>query len=61
MVCYGQYLAEMQLLENLESEGPKQNKTKNLNFDKIAFKAVQMNSLAMCITNKKKYVLICLR
>ncbi len=35
MVCYGQYLAEMQLFENLESEGPKLNKTKNLNFYKI--------------------------
>ncbi len=41
----GQYLAEIQLFENLESEGAK----KNLNIEKIAFKAV----LAMHITNQK--------
>ncbi len=32
-------LAEIQLFENLESEG-----VKNLNIEKIAFKVVQMNS-----------------
>ncbi len=41
-----QYLAEIQLFENLESE-------KNLNIEKIAFKAVQMKFLAMHITNQK--------
>ncbi len=47
MVCrIGQYLAEIQLFENLESEGPK-----NLNIEKIAFEAVQIKSLAMHITN----------
>ncbi len=33
----GQYLAEMQLLEHLESEG-----AKKLNIDKIIFKVVQL-------------------
>ncbi len=37
-------LAEIQLFENLESE-------KNLNIEKIAFKAVQIKFLAMHITN----------
>ncbi len=47
MVCrIGQYLAEIQVFENLESEGPK-----NLNIEKNAFKVVQMKSLAMHITN----------
>ncbi len=47
----GQYLAEIQLFENLESEGAK----KNLNIEKIAFKVVQMKLLAMHrpITNQK--------
>ncbi len=40
----GQYLAEIQLFENLESEGAKK---------KIAFKVVQMKFLAMHITNQK--------
>ncbi len=40
----GQYLAEMQLFENQESEGAKK---------KIAFKVVQMKFLAMHITNQK--------
>ncbi len=40
----GQYLAEIQLFENLESEGAKK---------KIAFKVVQIKSLAMRITNQK--------
>ncbi len=41
----GQYLAEIQQFENLESEGAKKNK--------IAFKVVQLKSLAMHITNQK--------
>ncbi len=47
-VRIGQYLAEIQLFENLKSEG-----AKNLNIEKIAFKVVQMKFLAMHITNKK--------
>ncbi len=46
---FGPYLAEIQLFENLESEGAK----KNLNIEKIAFKVVQMKFLAMQITNQK--------
>ncbi len=45
----GQYLAEMQLFENLESEEAK----KNRNIEKIIFKVVQMKFLAMHITNQK--------
>ncbi len=45
----GQYLAETQLFENLESEDAKIN----LNMEKIAFKFVQIKFLAMHITNKK--------
>ncbi len=45
----GQYLAEIQLFVNLESEGAK----KNLNIEKIIFKVVQMKFLAMHITNQK--------
>ncbi len=45
----GQYLAEIQLFENLESEGAK----KNLNIEKITFKVVQIKFLAMHITNQK--------
>ncbi len=41
-----QYLAEMQLFENLESEVQK-----NRNTEKIAFKVIQMKFLAMHITN----------
>ncbi len=48
MCVIGQYLAEIKLLENLESEG-----AKNENAEKIAFKVVQMKFLAMHITNKK--------
>ncbi len=44
----GQYLAEIQLFENLQSEG-----AKNLNIDKIFFKIVQMKFLPMHITNQK--------
>ncbi len=49
MVCYdrsGQYLAEIQLFENLKVQ-------KNLNIRKITFKVVQMKFLAMHITNSK--------
>ncbi len=49
-VRIGQYLADIQLFENLESEGAKK---KNLNIEKIAFKVVQMKFLAMHITNHK--------
>ncbi len=48
-VRIGQYLAEIQLLEYLESEGAK----KNNNIEKIAFKVVQMKSLEMHITDHK--------
>ncbi len=48
-VMIGRYLAEIQLFENLESEGAK----KNLNVEKIAFKVVQMKLLAMHITNQQ--------
>ncbi len=41
-----QYLAEMQLFENLESEVQKK-----LNTEKIAFKVIQMKFLAMHMTN----------
>ncbi len=47
-VMIGQYLAEIQLFENLESEG-----AKNTNIEKITFKAVQMKFLAMHTTNQK--------
>jgi len=50
-VRIGQYLAEIQLFENLESEGAK----KNQNIEKITFKVVQMKSLAMHI-NSQKYI-----
>ncbi len=40
------YLAEIQLFENLESEGAKKKKK-----EKIAFKIVQIKFLAMHITN----------
>uniref|UniRef100_A0A8C1MJK4 Dedicator of cytokinesis 1 n=1 Tax=Cyprinus carpio TaxID=7962 RepID=A0A8C1MJK4_CYPCA len=45
---FGQYLVEIQLFENLESEG-----AKKLNIEKITFKVVQMKFLAMHITNQK--------
>ncbi len=41
-------MAEIQLFEHLESDG-----TKNLNIEKIAFKIVQLKSLAIHITNQK--------
>ncbi len=46
MVRIGQYLAEIQLFENLSV-------LKNLNIEKIAFKVVQMKFLIMHITNEK--------
>ncbi len=45
----GHSLAEIQLFENLESEGAK----KNLNTEKMPFKVVQVKFLAMHITNQK--------
>ncbi len=42
------YLSEIQLFENLESEG-----AKNLNIEKIIFKVVQIKFLAMHITKQK--------
>ncbi len=48
-VRIGQYLAEIQLFENLESEGAK----KNQNIEKITFKFVQIKFLAMHIINQK--------
>ncbi len=44
----GQYSAEIQLFENLESEGAKKSK-----YEKSTFKVVQMKFLAMHITNQK--------
>ncbi len=49
-VMIGQYLAEIQLSENLESEAAKK---KTLNIEKIIFKVVQIKFLAMHITNQK--------
>ncbi len=43
----GQYLAEIQLFVNLESEGAKKS-----NIEKITFKVVQMKFVAMHITNQ---------
>ncbi len=49
MVCYdGQYLAEILLFENLESEDAKKS-----NIKKIIFKDVKMKFIAMHITNQK--------
>ncbi len=44
----GQYLSEIQIFVNLESED-----ATNLNIEKIIFKVVQMKFLAMHITNQK--------
>ncbi len=49
-VNIGQYLTEIQLFENLESEGAYK---KNLHIEKIAFKVVKMKFLAMHISNLK--------
>ncbi len=46
----GQYLAKIQLFENLESEGAKK---KNTNIEKISFKVVQIKFLAMHKTYQK--------
>ncbi len=46
-VMIGQYLADIQLFENLEYEAGKIH----LNTEKIAFKIVQMKFSAMHITN----------
>ncbi len=43
----GQYLAEIQLFENMKSEG-----AKKFNIEKISFKVVQIKFLAMHITYK---------
>ncbi len=43
-----QYLSEIQLFENLESEG-----AKNLNIEKITFKVVQIKFFAIHFTNQK--------
>ncbi len=51
-VRIGQYLAEIQLFDNLESEGAKKKKKKKKK-EKITFKFVQMKFLAMHITNQK--------
>ncbi len=48
-VMVGQYLAEIQLFDNLESESAK----KKLNIEKITVKVVQMKSLAMHIMNQQ--------
>ncbi len=53
-VRIGQYVPEIQLFENLESEGAK----KKQNTEKIAFKFVQMKCLVLHITKQKKEVLI---
>ncbi len=42
-------MAEIKLFKNMEFEGAK----KNLNIEKISFKVVQMEFLAMHITNPK--------
>ncbi len=47
----GQYLAEMRLCENLESEDAKKNY--NLNIEKITYKIILMKFLAMYITHQK--------
>ncbi len=47
-VMIGQYLAEIQLFENLESEGAKKSK-----YWENHFKVVQIKFLAMHITNQK--------
>ncbi len=49
-VRIGQYLAEIQLFKNLESEDAKKLK---INIENIAFKIVQMKSWAMHINKQK--------
>ncbi len=48
----GQYLSEILLFENLESEGAK-NLNIYINIEKITFKVVQIKFLAMHINNQK--------
>ncbi len=48
--CIGQYLAEIQLFENLESEGQK-----NLNIQKNSFNTVQMKFLIHITNQSIKY------
>ncbi len=48
----GQYLAEIQLFEHLESEGAK----KNIYIEKIAFKVVQIKFLAMHIIKNEVFI-----
>ncbi len=50
-----QYSAEIQLFENLESEGA----TKKQNIEKIVFEVVQIKYLAMHISNQKISFDIC--
>ncbi len=47
----GQYLAEMRLCENLESEDAK--KINDLNIEKNTYKMILMKFLAMYITHQK--------
>ncbi len=47
-LLWSEYLSEIQLFENLKSEG-----AKILIIEKIIFKVVQMKFLAMHITNQK--------
>ncbi len=47
-VRIGEYLAVIQLFENLESEGEKKSKYWENCFEKIDFKVVQIKSLAYC-------------
>ncbi len=48
----GQYLSDIQLFENLESEGAK-------NIEKIIFKVYQIKFLTMHVTNQKLCFNIC--
>ncbi len=54
MVRIWQYLAEIQLFENLESEGAK----KNLNIEKITFKVIQMKFLAIATVGNLQNIFI---
>ncbi len=49
----GQYLTEIQLFENLESEAG----AKKINIEKFTFKVVQIKSLAMHITNQNEVLI----
>ncbi len=52
-VMIGQYLAAMQLLENLQSEGAKKKRKSPPWSSSYQNQVVQMKSLAMHITNQK--------